>query len=83
MIFIAAVGVKDFDRNGVRQTLDECKEAGIQIRLLVNEGRQHAIVAATEAGLINKNDQQKIDDKTVMEGREFRNWVANIKQPKD
>jgi magnesium-transporting ATPase (P-type) len=59
LILIAIVGIKDIIRKGVKPVLEECKNKGINVRMLSNEGRYNAIGTAREAGILSENWVEK------------------------
>lgn len=49
------VGIKDFMRIKVKETIEECQKYGITVRMLSNQNRNTALSAAKEAGIIAEN----------------------------
>ena len=56
---IAIVGIKDIVRKGVGPVIDSCKDKGINVRMLSNQGRYTAIGTAKEAGILSHDFVEK------------------------
>ena len=59
LIMIAIVGIKDIVRKGVGPVIDSCKDKGINVRMLSNQGRYTAIGTAKEAGILSQDFVEK------------------------
>jgi len=51
-IMIAIIGIKDNLRNNIKETIQQIKDAGINLRLISTESKNTTIAAAKEAGLL-------------------------------
>jgi len=64
MIFIGVVGIKDPLRPGVTKAVDDCRKAGVMVRMVTGDNVSTAKAIATECGIYT--------DGIIMEGPQFR-----------
>jgi P-type Ca2+ transporter type 2C len=64
MVFIGVVGIKDPLRPGVTKAVDDCRKAGVMVRMVTGDNISTAKAVATECGIYT--------DGIVMEGLAFR-----------
>jgi P-type Ca2+ transporter type 2C len=64
MVFIGLVGIKDPLRPGVTQAVNDCRRAGVFVRMVTGDNVSTAKAVATECGIYT--------DGIIMEGAEFR-----------
>jgi magnesium-transporting ATPase (P-type) len=72
------VGIKDPLRDGIQDAVQLCFEAGVQVRMVTGDNKDTAVAIAKEAGILRKDWEPKEDDCTVMEGKEFREFVGGL-----
>ena len=64
MVFIGVVGIKDPLRPGVTKAVDDCRKAGVMVRMVTGDNVSTAKAVATECGIYT--------DGVIMEGPQFR-----------
>lgn len=67
MTFIGMVGIQDPVREGVLEAVDDCRTAGVVVRMVTGDNLATAKAIALDAGILSNNQ-----DDIVMEGSEFR-----------
>ena len=72
------VGIKDPLRDGIQEAVQICKEAGVQVRMVTGDNKDTAVAIAKEAGILDKEWQPREGDCTVMEGKDFREFVGGL-----
>jgi P-type Ca2+ transporter type 2B len=78
LIIIGMVGIKDPLRDGIQEAVQICKEAGVQVRMVTGDNKDTAVAIAKEAGILDKEWQPREGDCTVMEGKDFREFVGGL-----
>ncbi|XP_061991781.1 putative calcium-transporting ATPase 13, plasma membrane-type [Rosa rugosa] len=74
LILLGLVGLKDPCRPGVREAVQACQFAGVQVKLITGDNVFTAKAIATECGILRPNDQEMVRE-AVVEGEEFRNYT--------
>lgn len=74
------VGIKDPLRDGIREAVKSCNTAGVQVRMVTGDNKNTAIAIAKEAGILKTSWEPTDDDCTVMEGKEFRKFVGELRK---
>lgn len=72
LIFLGITGLKDPCRQGVKQAVEDCQKAGVNIKMITGDNVFTATAIATECGILGPADQP--NDGSVVEGIEFRNY---------
>ncbi|HLD72304.1 MAG TPA: cation-transporting P-type ATPase [Candidatus Nanoarchaeia archaeon] len=54
LIFIGLVGMEDPPREGVKEALRQCKDAGIKVKMITGDNKETALAIAREIGLYGK-----------------------------
>lgn len=72
------VGIKDPLRDGIFDAVQLCHEGGVTVRMVTGDNKQTAIAIAKEAGILDPNWEPSENDCTVMEGKEFREFVGGL-----
>ncbi|KAG0623275.1 hypothetical protein M758_3G161600 [Ceratodon purpureus] len=67
LILMGIVGIKDPCRNGVREAVERCQKAGVQVRMVTGDNKFTAKAIAQECGILK-------EDGIVVEGPDFRTW---------
>jgi len=80
LIFVAAFGLNDELRDGVKQSIEKLNEGGITTRMLSGDHIQTAIAAALKSGILHESEIKR--DNTVMLGEEFFSRIGGIKKIK-
>jgi Ca2+ transporting ATPase len=70
LTFITVVGIKDPLRESVPESVSQCKQAGITVRMVTGDFIETARAIAKECKILYRDDQ------TVMNGEDFRNKVG-------
>ena len=72
------VGIKDPLRDGIQDAVRKCHTAGVRVRMVTGDNKNTAIAIAKEAGILNSNWEPAEEDYSVMEGKEFREFVGGL-----
>ncbi|KAM3326617.1 putative calcium-transporting ATPase 13, plasma membrane-type [Capsicum chacoense] len=70
-ILLGFVGLKDPCRPGVKKAVEDCQNAGVNIKMITGDNVFTAKAIATECGILHPN--LEVDEGAVIEGEEFRN----------
>ncbi|XP_070042370.1 putative calcium-transporting ATPase 13, plasma membrane-type [Nicotiana tomentosiformis] len=70
-ILLGFIGLKDPCRPCVKQAVEDCQNAGVNIKMITGDNVFTAKAIATECGILHPNSE--VDDGAVIEGEEFRN----------
>ena len=61
-------------REGVKEAVNSCDEAGITVRMVTGDNKETARAIAVNCGIIKEGDENAL----VMEGPEFVNEIGGI-----
>jgi Ca2+ transporting ATPase len=75
---LGLVGIKDPLRDGIQEAVKACHEAGVRVRMVTGDNKRTAIAIAKEAGILSKDWVESEGDCSVMEGKEFREFVGGL-----
>ena len=78
LVIIGMVGIKDPLRDGIQEAVQKCFEAGVKVRMVTGDNKNTAVAIAKEAGILNAEWEPAEDDYSVMEGKEFREFVGGL-----
>ena len=78
LVVLGMVGIKDPLRDGIADAVRQCNEGGVRVRMVTGDNKQTAIAIAKEAGILPEDWEPSEGDCTVMEGKEFREFVGGI-----
>ncbi|KAH7577597.1 hypothetical protein ACOSQ2_001454 [Xanthoceras sorbifolium] len=73
LILLGIVGLKDPCRPGVKKAVEDCRSAGVDIKMITGDNIFTAKAIATECGILYFDQQAEIGE--VVEGAEFRNYT--------
>ncbi|XP_057466984.1 putative calcium-transporting ATPase 13, plasma membrane-type [Actinidia eriantha] len=76
---LGLIGLKDPCRPGVRNAVEECQYAGVEIKMITGDNVFTARAIATECGILRPNQDIK---GAVVEGVEFRNYTSEERMEK-
>ncbi|CAD8132398.1 unnamed protein product [Paramecium pentaurelia] len=74
LTFLGLFGIMDNLREGVKDAVTKCKEAGIKVRMVTGDNSETARAIAMSCGIIEQGDSQAI----VIEGAEFMKQVGGV-----
>ena len=74
LTLFCVIGIKDILRQEVPHSVDQCREAGIKVRMVTGDNKLTAKAIALECGIIDPNDQNSI----VIEGTDFINQIGGV-----
>ncbi|CAN0898497.1 Calcium-transporting ATPase 12, plasma membrane-type [Linum grandiflorum] len=77
LTLLGIVGLKDPCRPGAKEAVEQCKSAGVQVKMITGDNVFTAKAIATECGILNVEDKQ-----SVVEGVEFRNYTHQERMEK-
>ncbi|GKV43749.1 hypothetical protein SLEP1_g51001 [Rubroshorea leprosula] len=78
LTLLGLVGIKDPCRPGVKKAVEDCRYAGVNIKMITGDNVFTARAIATECGIL-RPDQ---DRGAVVEGEEFRNYTPEERMQK-
>ncbi|KAK4357095.1 hypothetical protein RND71_022705 [Anisodus tanguticus] len=76
-VLLGFVGLKDPCRPGVKKAVEDCQNAGVNIKMITGDNVFTAKAIATECGILHPN--QEVDDGAVIVGEEFRNLTDEVR----
>lgn len=71
MSLLGIVGIKDPCRPGVKEAVESCKKAGVQVKMITGDNMFTARAIALECGILDADDY--LDD-AMVDGATFRNY---------
>lgn len=78
LVILTLVGIKDPLRDGIKEAVGLCNEGGVTVRMVTGDNKMTAIAIAKEAGILHEDWVPSEGDYTVMEGKEFREFVGGL-----
>ncbi|CAD8048381.1 unnamed protein product [Paramecium primaurelia] len=78
LIFVALIALEDEIRQGVQRSIQQCKEAGVIVRMITNESLECSISLSKKCGILPMNYQHQKDSRKVMTGKTFNDLVKGI-----
>ncbi|CAN6726113.1 unnamed protein product [Malus baccata var. baccata] len=79
LILLGLVGLKDPCRPGVREAVEACQLAGVQVKMITGDNVFTAKAIASECGILRPDQEAK---EVVVEGVEFRNYTSEQRMQK-
>lgn len=76
-ILIGVFGIRDILRNGVKQSIRLCKEAGVRVRMVTGDNKATAKAIAKDCRIFNE------DTDICMEGPDFYKRVGGVQKRSD
>ena len=80
LALLGILGLKDPCRPGVEAAVESCKNAGVKIKMITGDNVHTARAIASECGILVPNEE--LDEETVVEGFEFRNYSTEERMQK-
>ncbi|OVA09885.1 Cation-transporting P-type ATPase [Macleaya cordata] len=80
LTLLGLVGLKDPCRPGVRNAVEACKHAGVNIKMITGDNIFTARAIAIECGILDPS--QDLNSGAVVEGVEFRNYTVEERMEK-
>ncbi|KAK4482843.1 hypothetical protein RD792_010015 [Penstemon davidsonii] len=80
LTLLGLVGLKDPCRPGVKKAVEDCQHAGVNVKMITGDNIFTAKAIATECGILRFN--QDVNDGSVVEGVEFRNYTDKKRMEK-
>ncbi|XP_015888099.3 putative calcium-transporting ATPase 13, plasma membrane-type [Ziziphus jujuba] len=81
LTLLGLVGLKDPCRPGVRKAVEDCQNAGVNIKMITGDNIFTAKAIATECGIL-RTDDQDMSNGAVIEGAQFRNLTQTERMQK-
>ncbi|XP_057445416.1 putative calcium-transporting ATPase 13, plasma membrane-type [Lotus japonicus] len=72
LTLLGLVGIKDPCRPGVKEAVEACQHAGVNVKMITGDNVFTAKAIATECGILHPNQDT---DGAIVEGEEFRNYT--------
>ncbi|KAK3190154.1 hypothetical protein Dsin_029715 [Dipteronia sinensis] len=78
---LGVVGMKDPCRPGVRNAVEDCQHAGVNVKMITGDNVYTAKAIATECGILRFINQD-LSSGVVVDGEEFRNYTHEERMDK-
>lgn len=80
LVMIAVLGIQDPLRPGIKKAVEDCRRAGVTVRMVTGDNKDTAIAISRDAQILSSSDMKMISQGhyVVMEGREFREEVGGL-----
>lgn len=78
MSLICIAAIKDPIRPEIPRAIEQCKEAGITVRMVTGDNLTTAIAIAKDCGIIDRNEIISPNEYAAMEGKRFRELVGGL-----
>jgi Ca2+ transporting ATPase len=83
LILLGIFGIEDPIRLGVPFAVNQCKRAGITVRMVTGDNKETATAIALRCGILEPGFDPKTQNDVVMVGEEFRKRVGELKEAED
>ncbi|CAI9762635.1 unnamed protein product [Fraxinus pennsylvanica] len=80
LTLLGLIGLKDPCRPGVKTAVEDCQYAGVNVKMITGDNVFTARAIATECGILKMTEE--IDNGSVVEGVEFRNYTEEERMEK-
>ncbi|XP_022760199.1 putative calcium-transporting ATPase 13, plasma membrane-type [Durio zibethinus] len=80
LTLLGLVGIKDPCRPGVKKAVEDCRYAGVNIKMITGDNVFTARAIATECGILRPGED--MPSGVVVEGEEFRNYTPQERMEK-
>ncbi|XVF60159.1 hypothetical protein PTKIN_Ptkin08bG0021700 [Pterospermum kingtungense] len=81
LTLLGLVGINDPCKPGVKKAIEDCQNAGVNIKIITGDNVLTAKAIATECGILRPDDEVTLRD-VVVEGEEFRNYTQQERMEK-
>ena len=80
LTLIAVVGIQDPLRPGIKRAVENCRRAGVTVRMVTGDNKDTAVAISRDAAILSSSDMRMINHGSyvVMEGRQFREEVGGL-----
>ncbi len=78
LIFTGIVGMMDPPREGVKESIETCHNAGITVKMITGDHKNTASAIAAKVGISNPNDVLTGKEMNLLSDDEFKKLVNNI-----
>ncbi|KAK3190152.1 hypothetical protein Dsin_029713 [Dipteronia sinensis] len=78
---LGVVGIKDPCRPGIRNAVEDCRHAGVNVKMITGDNVFTAKAIATECGILRLINQE-LSSGVVVDGEEFRNYTHEERMEK-
>lgn len=75
LTLIAILGIADIIRPEVPKAIQQCKRAGIKVRMVTGDNKDTARAIAIQCGLLEENDRNEF---SIIEGPDFISKVGGV-----
>jgi len=80
LTLLGLVGMKDPCRPGARTSVESCRAAGVNVKMITGDNVNTARAIAIECGILNPDGD--LDNEAVLEGVQFRNYSPEERMDK-
>jgi len=81
LVFVAAFGLNDDLRDGVKNSIEKLRSASINTRMISGDNIHTAVACAIKAGILMEGEENQ--PMRCMTGEEFRNHIGGLKTARD
>ncbi len=80
LCMIGILGIQDPLRPGIKKAVEDCRRAGVTVRMVTGDNKDTAIAISRDAHILSSSDMRMISHGSyvVMEGRQFREEVGGL-----
>ncbi|CAD8137228.1 unnamed protein product [Paramecium octaurelia] len=75
---IGVTGLQDPLKTGIIKAVQQCKEAGVIVRMVTGDNFDTAVAISKQAGILPQNYEHNDDSLAVLEGKTFRKMVEGL-----
>ncbi|CAK88204.1 unnamed protein product (macronuclear) [Paramecium tetraurelia] len=75
---IGVTGLQDPLKTGIVKAVQQCKEAGVIVRMVTGDNFHTAVAISKQAGILPQNYDHNVDSLAVLEGKTFRKLVEGL-----
>nr|XP_048333054.1 putative calcium-transporting ATPase 13, plasma membrane-type isoform X2 [Ziziphus jujuba var. spinosa] len=79
LVLLGLVGIKDPCRPGVKKAVEDCQDAGVNVKMITGDNVFTAKAIATECGILRADHDM---NEAVIEGEKFRNYTEEERMEK-
>ncbi|CAD8141668.1 unnamed protein product [Paramecium pentaurelia] len=80
---IGVTGLQDPLKQGIVKAVQQCKEAGVVVRMVTGDNFDTAVAISKQAGILPSNYEHHEDSLAVLEGKTFRQMIEGLVYEKE
>jgi Ca2+-transporting ATPase len=71
LVFVGITAIRDPPRDGVAESIDLCKQAGIRVVMITGDSKSTSVAIAKDVHIFKENHEEGTTTSRAYEGREF------------